>query len=66
MSTLRIRLDNRTIRELKIPKENLEVFKVCDIHQTTIRAHLPYIYCNPFSLCCKRSQKIYFFDMNTL
>ena len=43
MSTLRIRLDNETIRELKIPKENLEVLQVCDIHQTTIPAHLPYI-----------------------
>ena len=55
MNTLRIRLDNETIRELKIPKENLEVLQVCDIHQTTIRAHLPSIYCNPFFLSCTRS-----------
>lgn len=43
MSPLRIRPDNGTIGKLKILKEILEVIQVCDIHQTTIRAHLQYI-----------------------
>ena len=66
MSTLRIRPDNGTIRELRIPKEVLEVHQVCDTHQTTIRAHLQYICCNFFSMVRKIKQKIYFVDMNTL
>ena len=57
MSTLRISPDKGIIRELEIPNEILEVLQVCDIHQTTIRAHLPYIYCNPFFLCCVRSNR---------
>ena len=66
MSTLRIRPDNGTIRELKIPKEILQVLQICDIHHYYSSPSSAYLLQPFLSLLRKIKQKTYFFDMNTL